>query len=165
MFNEINKIVPIAHALDLATAATNDCDSLYMRHFHKAAFIFAFDTLGGASSVLTINSGATEGTVSSALSFNYAWGGAAIGTAVAASVASCDVLTAWTNAATLTITHGTYSDYMLIVEINAAAMDMANDEDWLTARFTDPGGSTGTLDAWAILEPRYASNRSATALK
>lgn len=165
MLAEELKIVPIKQAGDLNSAATVDCDSLYMRNFHKACLIFTFDTLGTATAVLTLNSGATEGTVSSALNFYYAWGGAAIGTAVASSTASCDVLAAWTNAASCSITHGSYSNYMLICEINAAAMDLANNEDWLTARFTDPGGATGTFDAWAILHPRYTGNRSYSALK
>ena len=165
MFSENVKIVPLKQAGDLNSAATIDCDSINMKGFHKAALIFTFDTLGGATAVLTINSGATEGTVSSALYFNYAWGGAAIGTAVAASTASCDVLAAWINAASCSITHTSYSNYMLVCEIDAKAMDLANAEDWLTARFTDPGGATGTFDAWAILEPRYTGNRSSTALK
>lgn len=161
---EALKIVPIGQALDLAGAATVDSDSINMKNYHKAILVFTFDTLAGASAALTINSGASAGTVSSALTFNYAFGGAAIGTAVAGSTASCDVLAAWTSAATLDITHTSYDNYMLVVEVNAAAMDLANEEEWLTCRFTDPGGATGTVDCIAILEPRYGSNRSATAL-
>lgn len=164
MLSEKYKIVPIKQAGDLNSAATVDCDSINMKLFHKATFVFTFDTLGGASTVLTINSGATDGAVTSALYFNYAWGGAAIGTAVAGSTASCDVPAAWTNAASVTITHTTYSNYMLIVEIDASNMDTANDEEWLTARFTDPGSGTGTFDAFVILEQRYPGNRSETAL-
>lgn len=157
-FAERFKIVPIAHALDLNAAATNDCDSINMKNYHRATLIFTFDTLAGADSVLTINSGATDGACTSALYFDYALGGAAIGSA------DCDVLAANTNAASLTIAHATFDDDMLVVEVDASAMDTANEEFWLTARFTDPGGSTGTLDAIAILEPRYAGNRSVSAL-
>jgi len=164
MLSERFKIVPIGQALDLDSAATVDADSINMKNFHKATLIFAFDTLTTESAVLTINSGATNGACSSALYVNYAWGGAAIGTAVAGSTASCDVLAAWTNANSITITHGTYDNYMLVVEVDAAVMDTANAEEWLTARFTDPGGAIGTVDAIAILVARYTGNRSATVL-
>ena len=151
-------IVPIAHALDLAGGENVDCDSINMKNFKRATLIFKFDTLAGASAVLTINSGATNGTCTSALTFRYAFGSAAIG------VANADVLAAVAKAASLTITHTTYDDYMLVVDIAASEMDMANGENWLTARFTDPGGATGTLDAIAILEPRYKSAQHASAL-
>jgi hypothetical protein len=150
--------VPIAHALDLNGGATVDCDSINMKNFKRALLIFTFDTLGTASAVLTINSGATDGTISSALTFNYAWASAAIGST------SCDVLAASASAATLTITHGTYSDYMLVIDLPASQMDMANGEEWLTARFTDPGGATGTVDGIAFLEPRYSRESSGSAL-
>lgn len=157
-FPENFKVVPIAQAGDLDSAATVDCDSINMSHYHRATLIFTFDTLAGASAVLTLNSGATDGACTSALTFDYAFGGAAIGSA------SCDVLAATASAASVTITHGSYDNYMLICEVDATAMDIANGEYWLTARFTDPGGATGTFDAWAILEPRYAKYRSESAL-
>jgi len=155
-FAEQYKVVPVGHALDISS--TVDSDSINMKGFHKATFIITIDTLGTASSVLTVNSGATDGAITSALYFDYAFGGAAIASA------DCDVLAATTNANTLSITYGTYSDYMLVVEVDASAMDTANEEEWLTLRFTDPGTATGTVDIIAILEPRYGGNCSVTAL-
>jgi len=162
MLSEEYKIVPIFQDGDMSSTITGD--SVNMKNFHSATFIFTFGTLGTASSVLTINSGTSAGAASSALTVNYAWGGAAIGTAVAGSTASCDVLADWTAAASVTITHGSYSNYMLVVEVNAAAMDLVNGEEWLTPVLTDPGTATGTVDCIAILKPRYTGNRSATAL-
>ncbi len=78
--------------------------------------------------------------------------------------ANFDVLAARKSAATLDLTNGTYDNYMLIVEVDASAMDVANSEEWLTMRFTDPGGATGNVTVIAILEPRYTGNLSATAL-
>lgn len=158
MLAENKKIVPIAGPIDLNAAATIDCDSINMKNYHKATLIFLLGTLGGATAVLTINSGATDGACTSALSFNYAYGGAAQGSA------NCDKLDAWINAASLSITHTTKSNFMLVVEIDAADMDLANEEFWLTARFTDPGGATGLVNAIAILEPRFTGNRSLTAI-
>ena len=162
MLSEKYHIVPIWQDADMSSTLTGD--SINMANYHGATFIFTFGTLGTASSTLTFHSGATDAATSSALYFNYAFGGAAIGTAVAGSTASCDVLAAWTNANSLAITHGTYGNYMLVVEIDASVMDMANDEEWLTPVLTDPGTATGTVDCIAILKPRYSGNRSATAL-
>lgn len=155
-FAERFKIVPIASALDISS--TVSADSINMKNFHSATFLINIQTLGTASSVLTVYSGATDAALTSALTFKYAFGGAAI------TVANCDVIAAETAAATLTLTYGTYSDYMLIVEVDSAAMDVANGEEWLTLRFTDPGTATGNVTIFAILEARYTGNLSVSAL-
>lgn len=162
MLSEKYKIVPIIQDGDMSSTIT--ADSINMKLFNKATLVFTFGTLGTASSVITVNSGATNGATTSALYFDYAWGGAAIGTAVAGSTSSCDVQAAWTNAASVTVTYGTYSNYMLIIEVDAACMDMANDEEWLTVLVTNPGTATGSVDCFAILEQRYPGNQSETAL-
>ena len=162
MLSENYKIVPLVQYADMSATVT--CDSFNMKGFHAATFIFMFGTLSGANSTLTINSGTSAATCSSALYFNYAYGGAAVGTAVAASTASSDVLGAWTNAATLAIVHGTYDNFMLVCEIDASLMDLANEEEWMTAKFTTTTSVVGRVDGIAILKPRYKSNRSATCL-
>jgi len=165
MLAEIYKIVPIWQDADMATA-TLAGDSVDMRSYHEATFIMMFGTLAVASSALTITSGATNAATTSPLSFHYAWGGAAIGTAVAGSTASCDVLEAWQAArvATLTLTHDSYDNYMLVVEVRATDMDIANGEYFLTPIITRGGSATGTVDAIAILKPRYPANRLPTCL-
>ena len=162
MISENNKIVPIFQDADMSSTLTGD--SVNMAAYHAATFIFTFGTLGTASSVLTIYSGKTNAAVTSALYFNYAFGGAAIGTAVAGSTASCDVLAAWANANTLTITHDAYDNFMLVVEVATADMDIANGEAWLTPVLTDPATATGTVDCIAILKPRFPANRIPTCL-
>jgi len=162
MLSEEYKIVPIWQEGDMSSTLTGD--SVNMKDYHEATFIFFFGTLGTASSVLTINSGASAGAATSALTFNYAFGGAAIGTAVAGSTASCDVLAAWASSSGLTIAHDTKDNYMLIAEVSASAMDIANGEEWLTPVLTDPGTATGTVTCVAILKPRYKGNRMPTCL-
>jgi len=124
------KIVPVAKALDVSSGATNAGDSINMKNFHHATFIVLTGTMGGADTHVKVNSGATAGAATSALTFNYAFGGAAVGTAVAGSTASCDVLAATASSADLSITHGTYDDWMLVVEVDASKMDIANGEEW-----------------------------------
>ncbi len=160
MFSETLKIVPVIKTTDYNAGV--DADSINMRHYHKCTYILTFGAITG-DAVLTVNSGATDGAKTSALTFHYALGGAAIGTAVAGSTASCDVLAADATAATLTLTAATYANKMLVIEIDAKAMDLANGEEWLTLSLSD-AADAGILHAVAILEPRYTGNRSATAL-
>ncbi|HPJ96853.1 MAG TPA: hypothetical protein PK022_06050 [Syntrophales bacterium] len=156
MLAEKLKIVPVMNSANVSTGA--DCDSINMSGFHKATFIFTF---GAVTTDITITpkSGASAGTKTTAVPSVYAAGGAAIGTAVAASTASCDVLAAWTATST-TVTLSAASNKFLVVEFDAAAM--TDGEEWLT--LTVAADSAGICHCVAILEPRYSSNRSATCL-
>ncbi len=153
-FPEKYKVVPVMASDDINAGV--DADSINMKNYHKATFIMTFGTLNG-DAVMTVNSGATDGAKDSALTFHYALGSAAIGSA------NCDVLAADATAATLTLTAATYTDKMLIVEVDAADMDMANEEEWLTLSLSDAANS-GSCDVVAILQPRYTGNCSVSAL-
>lgn len=159
MIAEKYKIVPVGSDIDLNTAAANDCDSINMKNYNRATFLINFQTLGGAANYVLLYSGATDGAKTSALTFRYAFGSAAQASA------NCDVLAAWSTSANLTVAHGTYDNYMLVVDILASEMDTANEEEWLTLTFADTdGGATGNVSVFAILEPRYPTNCSETAL-
>ena len=161
IFAEKYKIV-LTSAIDLNAAATVDTDSIDMSRFHHCTYCIDVGSMTGADAAMTIASGATAGAYTSVLSFDYAYGQA---TAIySAPGVGHDVLDAWTNAATLTITHSSYSNYMLICYLKASAMDTANEEEFLTPVFTDPGTAEGTVDCILLLEPRYPENRSGTAL-
>lgn len=162
MFSEKFKIVPVAKEIDLSSTVYTD--SIYMKDVLKVTYVFILNTLGGASSVLTVNSGATDAACTSAMRFLYAFGGAALGTATAGSATSCDVLAAKTSASTLTLTYGSYGDFMLVVEVDPADMDTANDEDWLTCKFTTTSSVTGTVSGFAICEYRAPGASSDTVL-
>jgi hypothetical protein len=156
---EEKKIVPVASDMDVSGSATNPCDSINMKGYHRATFIVNLQTLGGADLHCKVYSGATDAALTSALTFHYAFAGAATGSA------GCDVLAADSTSADLTIAHATYDNYMLVIEVDASDMDIANSEEWLTLSFPDDAtGATGNLSAVAILEPRYTGNLSATAL-
>ena len=148
------KVVPVL-ALD-TIGSGGDANSINMARYHHCTFVMTCGTLSG-DGVLTINSGATDGAKTSALTFNYAVGGAAIGSA------DCDVLAADTAVATLTMVAATYTDKMILFEVDASAMDLANDENWLTLSLSN-AGTSGAMDVVAILEPRYSSDRSVSAL-
>ncbi len=160
-FAEKYKIV-LTSAIDLNVAATQDTDSIDMSRFHHCTYIIDVGTMGVANSTITVASGATAGAYTSVLSFDYAYGQT---TAIySAPGVGHDVLDAWTNVATLAIVQATYPNFLLVVSVDASQMDVANGENWLTMRFTDAGGATGLVSVTAILEPRYKSGQSVTAV-
>ena len=156
-FPEKYKIVPIANDLAL-TANPTMFDSINMKNFHRATIVIQTHTLGGGDPTLTCLSGITQGVKTSTLYFTYAFAGSTVLGATA------DVLAADACVNTLVIAHATYDNWMLIVQVDAADMDMANQEEWLTLNFADAGATTGNASAIALLEPRYTGALSATAL-
>lgn len=158
-FLENFKIVPVGVDIDFNSAANNVTDSINMKNYHRATFLIQLYDIGTASPVLYAYSGATDAACTSALTFKYAFGSAAQGSA------NCDVLGEWSTSAALTLTHDTYDNYLLVVEVDADRMDVANGEEWLTLDFADDStGATGQAIVIAILEPRYTKGQSVTAL-
>jgi hypothetical protein len=154
---ERKKIVPIGFYEDIN--ADYACDSINMKNFHKATFLVAIHATTTSACYIKLYSGATDGALDSALTFRYAYGSAAQG------AASCDVLGAESTSSNLSFAATTKDDYMLIIEIDASEMDVANQEEWLTLKFLDSDtGLTGNVSVFAILEPRYTKNVSPTAL-
>lgn len=154
------KWVPVANNYDLSTHDTlMTLDSINMKNFHHCTFLVQFHTIATASPVLYVYSGATDGALSSALTFTYAFASATIlGT-------DADVLAAWSTSAALTCTH-TYDNYLLVIEVDADIMDLANNEEWLTMNLTDPDtGCTGNVSVVAALQGRYNNNVAVTALE
>lgn len=154
---ETHKIVPLLASAN--TGAGVSLDSINMKGFHRATIIFTNGATSG-SAVLKIYSGAAAAGTSSAVNFSYAYGGAAIGSD------SSDYLSATTNvtaASGLTLASATFSTKMMVFEVDASEMDIANGEEWLTAVISS-AGTSGITHAVAILEPRFSGNRSASAL-
>jgi len=120
-FSEEFGIVHVFGAIDGASGVTGD--SINMRDVHHVCFLVSFGALTGSSD-LTVKTGASAGTETTALTFNYRWASEASGTATA------DVYGAWATSAALEITDGTYEDHLLIVEVDAT--EMTADEPWLT---------------------------------
>ncbi len=151
---EEKKIVPVLYTADYGSGV--DFDSINMKNYLRCTFVIGFGAIAG-DAVLTINSGATNGAKTSALTFHYAWGSAARGSA------NCDVLAATSTSAALTLTGTAYDNYMLVAEVDASEMDVSNNEAWLTAAISS-AGTSGIAFAFAILEPRYTGAQSGTAL-
>ena len=157
------KIVWLAEDIDINSAATNPSDGINMKNYHDCLFVVHYIDLGAANHYVRVQSGATEGAYSSNLLFKYAFGGAAL------SAASADVYATWASVTAavpyLSVAHGTYDNYTLLVYVEAADMDVANQEEWLNISFDDDlTTATGQAVVMAILTPRYPSGNIATCL-
>ena len=159
------KIVPVLRYQDLTGGADMYTDSINMKNYHRATFIIQWHALGVADIHLWAYSGTADATYDSTLPFKYAFGGGQAG------AASCDVLTDWTSnlstgtPAVVHILNGTYDNFIMVVQVDASDMDIANQEEWLALDLADTDtNATGNVTIIAILEPRYKEAMSATAL-
>lgn len=107
------KIVPLLASSDINAGV--DSDSVDMAGVKSATFflIYGPSHAGAAGAIIKLYSGATHGTKTTAMTFNYKYGGAAIKSA------SADVFTAIATSAALQIATATLASRMLIIEINA----------------------------------------------
>jgi len=154
---EEKKVVPLLNSADYGAGVT--MDSINMENFHRADVIVTFGAITG-NAVLKVYSGATAAALTSAMAFDYALAGGTIGSS------SADVLAAnatATAASGITLTAASYASTMLVLSIDASEMDVANGEEWLSLSISN-AASSGIAHAVAVLEPRYTSDRSATAL-
>ncbi len=142
------RFVPIVNTADYNNGA--DGDSINMGKASRATIIIMFGAITG-DSILKLFSGAANAAKTSALTFKYALGSAVVGTA------SADVLAAQTTSAALTLVAATYANKMLVLEIDAAQMDIANSKKWLTLEI-GAEASAGIAHAVAIIEPRYSDS-------
>jgi len=140
------------------TGAGVSLESVNMKNYHRMTLVFTNGVTSG-SAVLKIYSGAADAGTSSAVDFSYAYGGGAI---AAASADYLSATTAVTAASGLALASATFSSKMMVFEINASAMNIANGEEWLTPVISS-AGTSGITHAVAILEPRYTNNRSLSA--
>jgi hypothetical protein len=151
------KIVPLLNSADYGAGVS--MDSINMKNARRATLVLTFGAITGNAG-LKIYSGATAAATTSACAFDYALASAAIGSS------SADVLAAKSTAVAasgITLTAATYASKMLVIDVDAAKMDVANAEEWLTA-VIDSSGSAGICHAVAILDPRYTKAQSGTVL-
>ena len=166
MILEKFKIVPVGYDIDIDGATNNYGASINMKNYHKATFLVQYIDLGTAAHTVLFYSGAAVSTYSSALPFKYAAGTAAVA-AVTTATANQDLFGATTAVAATGLSVADSKDnYCYVFEVDAADMDIANQEEWLSIDFQDTGdaGATGQAVVIAILEPRYAGESQATAL-
>jgi len=153
--SETMKKVPM-----LASANINagvDSDSINMKNYHGASFDFTFGPsyAGAAGAVIKLFSGAAAGTKTTALPFNYRYGGAAIKSA------NADVLSVEGTSEALTCATATFVSRLLTIEIDSASIPEG--EPYLTFEI-GAEADAGELTIVGHLVPRYSSAAEITCL-
>lgn len=139
------RVVPLLTTTDYNNGV--DGDSINMGKVHRATIIITFGAVSG-NAILKLFSGATAAAKTSALTFQYKYGGAAIGSD------GSDVYSDAASSAALTLTGTTFANTCLVIEIEASEMDLANNEEWLTLEIGSEA-SAGIAHAVALCECRY----------
>ena len=151
------KIVPLTNDAGYSGALT--MDSVNMRNHRHADVVIICKNVSG-SSALKVYSGATAAAKTTAMIFDYAIGSGTVGSSSADVLGSTSTAVA---ASGMTLTASSVSSAMTVLSIDAAQMDTANAHEWMTVEI-DSTASSGSCTAVAILDPRYTSDKSATAI-
>ena len=150
---EQTKIVPMLEPEDHNAGV--DCDSVSLENYSHITLIFAFGELTG-DAVLTVNSGATAGTKTTAETFNYR------ATAADLKNASGDALGSESTSAGLTLTAATYEDRMLVVEMDAD--EFTDAQPWITPSLSSAASELFASCIAILSKPRYGQKTPPTAI-
>ena len=140
------KIVPLLVSADINAGV--DSDSVDMQGIKSATFLLQFfATLAGAAGcIIKLYSGATHGAKTTAMTFNYKYGGAPVKSATA------DVFSAIATSAALQIATATLASRMLIIDINAD--QITDGHRYLTIEI-GAEADAGELSIVALLDPMF----------
>ncbi len=143
------KFVALTESADVTTAGV-DTQSVHMGYYHEFAFLLNFGAIA-ADDVLKVFTGASNATKTTAIAFKYRL--AAADTAAASS----DTFGAFTDVASsgLTLTAATFDHKLVIVEIDAQAIDDA--KPWVTLEIAG-SATTQNISIVGVGTPRFASN-------
>ena len=146
MISQDLKIVPLLVSADINAGV--DSDSVDMQGIKSATFLLQFfATLAGASGcIIKLYSGVTHGAKTTAMTFNYKYGGAAVKSATA------DVFSAIATSAALQIATATLASRMLIIDINA---DQITDGHRYLTLEIGAEADAGELSIAALLDPMF----------
>jgi hypothetical protein len=150
---ERNSVVYAIKPADHNSAGV-DGDSINMGLLKRVAIALQFGALTG-NSVLTVYSGASAGTKTTALTFRYRLSGAD------QAAAGADQFGDFATSAALTLTAATYDNRVVVVEVDSA--EMTDGEEWLTVEI-DSTASQLFVAGVAIGEPRYEANDPPTVI-
>ena len=146
MLSMEKKLVPV-----LASANINagvDADSVDMMGAKSLTLLCQFGPsyAGAAGAILKLFEGATHGTKTTALTFNYRYGGAAVKSATA------DILSAVASSAALQIATATLVSRLLVIELNA---DQITDGMRYLTLEVGAEADAGELTVLAVVDPMH----------
>jgi len=153
--SETHQFIPVLEPADYEAGI--DFDSVHMGREHSLSVAIAFGAITG-DAVLTVNTGATEGTKTTAVAFNYRFGGGDF------KAASADILGApvAVSSTGLTLTAATFDHRMIVIEIDADAV--TDGQPWVTLSLSN-AASVLLASAVAVGKPRYQGRTATTAIK
>lgn len=140
------KIVPLLVSGDVNAGV--DSDSVDMAGMKSATFLLQFGSgySGASGAIIKLYSGASHGTKTTATTFNYKYGGAAVKSA------SADIFSAIATSAALQIATATLASRMLIIELN---VDQITDGHRYLTIEIGAEADAGTLTIVALLDPMW----------
>lgn len=146
IFSMEKKIVPILSSADINAGV--DSDSVDMQGAKSVSFlcIFGPSYAGANPAIMKLYSGATHGTKTTAMTFNYRYGGAAIKSA------NADVLSDIASSAALSIARATMVSRLLVMEVN---VDQITDGHRYLTVEVGAEADAGELSIVALLDPMY----------
>jgi len=152
-------LIPLLAPADYQ-AGSQDLDSINMGRLHRVGIGIIIGAVTGNDATVQLYSGATAGTKTTALAFEYRL------TTVDIPGASADVLGARVAvAAGSTITFSSAGDWNArMIQIDVMSDQMTEGEPWLTVATDDGSASALFLAAFAVAWPRYGGDTPPTAL-
>lgn len=134
-------------------------DSINMALYNHGTLILAGDVAAAGAGIVTLMAGATNAAETAAITFDYRY------TTTDAASVTADVLSAFTSAATCTLTEAYIRSGMYVFEWDAGDLLVAGVQyQWLTPVLS-AAGTAGIITAIAIgSEPRYAQAVMPTAI-
>lgn len=153
------QVIPLQEPEDIQSAGA-DIDSINMGKLHKVDILLMFGAITGNDTAIKLYSGATAGTKTTAMAFEYRKSNADV------PAASADVFGARTSATAATgLVFTDAGDFNLrTVWIEFMADQMTDGEEWLTVEIDDGSASVLLNAALAIGWPRYGGDTHTTAL-
>lgn len=148
--------IPVVEAKDYGSAGI-DFDSVHIGRLQALCVAINFGALTG-NSVLTVNTGATEGTKTTAVAFKYRIGGGVF------KAASADILGDATAVAStgLSLTAATFAHKLVTIDIDVDAM--TDGQPWVTVAI-DATATVLNVGGVAYAKPRHASHTALTVIK
>ena len=132
-----------------------DGDSVSLENYGHVTFIIQFGELTG-DAILTINSGASAGTKTTAETFNYR------ACATDLKSAGGDLLAAEATSAALTLTAATYEDRFIVVEMDAD--EFTDGQQWITPNLSSAASELFASIVAILSKPRFGQNVPPTAI-
>jgi hypothetical protein len=154
LLSEQFKVIGLGTSTDFNGGFT--ADSINTANLHHVMFVLTYGAVAGATAaVLTVKSGASAGTQTTAETFYSRYGGAGQGSA------SADVYSAWASGTSVDVASATITTRTQIIEIDCKGLTAG--QPWITLAL-DGSADSGIVHAVAICVPRFEGNAIPTAI-